>query len=38
MENVQLNPAITRRRRERRFYIGMSIALVITVFAGFAPT
>ncbi len=38
MENVQANPAITRRRRERWFYIGMSIALVITVFAGFAPT
>ena len=38
MENVQVNPAIARRRRERWFYIGMSIALVITVFAGFAPT
>jgi hypothetical protein len=38
MENVQANPAITRRRRERWFYIAMSIALVITVFAGFAPT
>ena len=38
MENVQANPAITRRRRERWFYIGMSIALVITVFAGFART
>jgi hypothetical protein len=37
MENVQANPAITRRR-ERWFYIGMSIALVMTVFAGFAPT
>jgi hypothetical protein len=31
-------PAITRRRRERWFYIGMSIAIVITVFAGFAPS
>jgi hypothetical protein len=38
MENVQATPAITRRRRERWFYIGMSIAVVITVFAGFAPT
>jgi hypothetical protein len=38
MENVEANPAITRRRRERWFYIGMSIALVITVFAGFART
>src|SRR6267143_4142155 len=31
-------PAVTRRRRERWFYIGMSIAVVVTVFAGFAPT
>jgi hypothetical protein len=38
MEHVQATPAITRRRRERWFYIGMSIAVVITVFAGFAPT
>lgn len=38
MENVQANPAITRRKRERWFYLGMSIALVITVFAGFART
>jgi hypothetical protein len=38
MENVQTTRAITRRRRERWFYIGMSIAVVITVFAGFAPT
>jgi hypothetical protein len=35
---MQAAPAITRRRRERFFYIGMSIAAVITVFAGFAPT
>ncbi|MEP6708286.1 MAG: hypothetical protein ABJC05_12240 [Pyrinomonadaceae bacterium] len=35
---MQLTPALTRRRRERWFYIGMSIAVVITVFAGFAPT
>ena len=38
MENVQATPAITRRRRERWFYVSMSIAVVITVFAGFAPT
>ena len=38
MENVQANPAITRWRRERWFYVGMSIAFLITVFAGFAPT
>jgi hypothetical protein len=35
---MQATPAITRRRRERWFYISMSIAAVITVFAGFAPT
>ena len=38
MENVQASPAIIRRRRDRWFYIGMSIALVITVFAGFSRT
>jgi hypothetical protein len=37
-QNMQTAPAITRRRRERFFYIAMSIAMVITVFAGFAPT
>src|SRR6185503_12248528 len=35
---MQAAPAIARRRRERWFYLGMSAALVITVFAGFAPT
>lgn len=35
---MQATATITRRRRERLFYIGMSIAVVITVFAGFAPT
>ncbi|MDQ2975580.1 MAG: hypothetical protein M3R69_09255 [Acidobacteriota bacterium] len=35
---MQATPAITRRRRERFFYLGMSMAAVITVFAGFAPT
>ena len=35
---MQANPAITRRRRERWFYLAMSIAAIITVFAGFAPT
>ena len=29
---------ITGRRRERLFYTGMAVAVVITVFAGFAPT
>jgi hypothetical protein len=32
------NPAITSRRRERMFYIGMAVLVVGTVFAGFAPT
>ena len=35
---MQATPAITRRRRERWFYLCMSLAVVITVFAGFAPT
>ena len=35
---MQATPAINRRRPERWFYISMSIAAVITVFAGFAPT
>jgi hypothetical protein len=35
---MQATPAINHRRRERWFYISMSIAAVITVFAGFAPT
>jgi hypothetical protein len=34
---MQAAPAI-RKRRERVFYIAMSIALVITVFAGFSRT
>ncbi|MEP6818743.1 MAG: hypothetical protein ABJA18_04360 [bacterium] len=38
MENVQASPAIIRRRRERWFYVAMSAAVVITVFAGFART
>jgi hypothetical protein len=29
---------IAGRRRERWFYIGMTVAVVLTVFAGFAPT
>lgn len=44
MEDIQASPAIIRTnrprrfRRERLFYVGMSVAVVITVFAGFAPT
>src|SRR6267378_2809996 len=38
MENVQAAPAIIRRRRERWFYVAMSAAVVVTVFAGFART
>ncbi|MBA2705393.1 MAG: hypothetical protein H0U60_16260 [Blastocatellia bacterium] len=35
---MQASPAINRRRRERWFYISMSVAAVITVFAGFSRT
>jgi hypothetical protein len=35
---MQATPVINRRRRERWFYISMSIAALGTVFAGFAPT
>jgi hypothetical protein len=35
---MQATPVLLRRRRERYFYILMAIAVVITVFAGFAPT
>ena len=31
-------PGITSRQRERLFYTGMAVAIVITVFAGFAPS
>ena len=35
---MQAAPALVRRRRERMFYIGMSVAILITVFAGFSRT
>jgi len=35
---MQAAPALVRKRRERLFYLGMSIAVVITVFAGFSRT
>lgn len=35
---MQLSPALIRRRRERWFYMLMTLAIIITVFAGFAPT
>jgi hypothetical protein len=35
---MQVTPALNRRRRERWFYISMSVAAVITVFAGFSRT
>lgn len=35
---MQASPAITRRRRERWFYLSMTLAIVVTVCAGFAPT
>ena len=33
-----INQRDQSKRRERLFYTGMSIAFLITVFAGFAPT
>src|SRR3977135_4488019 len=38
MENVQAATTMTRRRGGRWFYVGMSIAVVIIVLAGFGPT
>jgi hypothetical protein len=35
---MQAVPAVIRKRRERTFYISMSFAILITVFAGFAPS
>jgi hypothetical protein len=35
---MQAVPAGIRRRRKRTFYLAMSFAILITVFAGFAPT
>ena len=35
---MQAAPALVRKRRERLFYIGMSVAVMITVFAGFSRT
>ena len=35
---MQASPALVRRKRERWFYVVMTVAVVITVFAGFAPT
>src|SRR5262245_2356829 len=29
---------VRARRRERLFYVGMTVAIILTVFAGFAPT
>ena len=36
--DIAARAAITGRRRERLFYTGMAVAVVITVFAGFART
>ena len=33
-----VHAGVTGRRRERLFYVGMSVAVATTVFAGFAPT
>jgi hypothetical protein len=35
---MELSPAIRRRRREHWFYMAITVAFVITVFSGFAPT
>jgi hypothetical protein len=35
---MQGSPAITRRRYDRFFYVGMTVAMLVTVFAGFART
>lgn len=35
---MQASPTIVRRRRERWFYLSMTVVFVLTVFAGFAPT
>jgi hypothetical protein len=32
------SPHVRARKRERRFYLGMTVAIILTVFAGFAPT
>ena len=36
--SVAANAGVTGRRRERLFYVGMSVVIATTVFAGFAPT
>ena len=35
---MTVHPGLTVARGRRRFYLGMAIAIAITVFAGFAPT
>ncbi len=35
---MTVHPGLTVARGRRRFYVGMALALAITVFAGFAPT
>ena len=36
--SVAAQAAVVTKRRERLFYTGMAVAVVITVFAGFART
>jgi hypothetical protein len=35
---MTVHPAIIVRRRERVFYVGMAVAILVTVFAGFSRT
>ena len=38
MQTLAAHERLISRRRERLFYMGMGLAFVVTVFAGFAPT
>jgi len=38
MQTLAAHERLINRRRERLFYMGMGLAFVVTVFAGFAPT
>ena len=37
-KNIVTTPAVGNRQREHLFFTAMAVAIVITVFAGFAPT
>src|SRR5215471_7116862 len=38
MSDTTINPRMIDRRRERLFFTGMCVAILITVFAGFSRT